>query len=249
MPRPSIHASTLAGRDVPGGGYLELELELADERVPAIMLIPSGTAPAPAALLLHGFASHKERMAESIGRALLKRQIASLAIDLPLHGARDGEFNRLAGASLAEIVNHWRLALRESRQAIGFLLEHSAIDAKRVAVIGYSLGSYIAVMAAAELPAVRAVVLAAGGDLPEHAMLTPLIRQVANPVQAVQELAGRPLLMVNGRQDTTITAVQAERLFEAAKEPRSMRWYRGGHWLPTTEVDYAARWLDERLRG
>ncbi|HEY0996866.1 MAG TPA: hypothetical protein VGD77_12805, partial [Gemmatimonadaceae bacterium] len=61
------------------------------EEVPAILLLPASARAVPAALLLHGYTSRKERMAESLGMALLRQGIASLSIDLPLHGEREGE--------------------------------------------------------------------------------------------------------------------------------------------------------------
>ena len=53
--------------------------------------------------------------------------------------------------------------------------------------------------------------------------------------------------MVNGRYDRTITSLQAERLFEAAREPKEIHWYQGGHWPPPREIDFAAEWLSARL--
>jgi hypothetical protein len=55
--------------------------------------------------------------------------------------------------------------------------------------------------------------------------------------------------MLNGRFDRTVKPAQAERLFAAAHEPKTMRWYGGGHWPPAREIDYAAEWLAEQLRG
>jgi fermentation-respiration switch protein FrsA (DUF1100 family) len=67
-----------------------LDLVHGAERVPATLLLPPGARSAPVALLLHGFSSSKERMVHSVGRALLQRGVASLALDLPFHGERDG---------------------------------------------------------------------------------------------------------------------------------------------------------------
>ena len=58
--------------------------------VPSVWLTPDSRSPAPAALLLHGFSSSKERMAQSVGRELRALGVASLALDLPFHGERDG---------------------------------------------------------------------------------------------------------------------------------------------------------------
>jgi len=92
------------------------------------------------------------------------------------------------------------------------------------------------------------VALASGGDLPAETPFASVVRAAADPLRAVRKLAGRPLLMVNGRLDRTIKASQAERLFAAAGDPKEMRWYNGGHWPPPSEVEFAAEWLAGRLR-
>src|SRR5690349_24811835 len=81
-----------ASRDVPGGHRIEIALETERDRVPSILIVPDRVPMreerCAAALLLHGFTSRKERMAEGIGRALLAYGVATLSIDLPMHGAR-----------------------------------------------------------------------------------------------------------------------------------------------------------------
>jgi fermentation-respiration switch protein FrsA (DUF1100 family) len=95
--------------------------------------------------------------------------------------------------------------------------------------------------------AVRAVVLAAGGDLPDFP-LASLIRAVADPLQGVRKLDGRPLLMVHGRRDNTILPAHAMRLFDAANEPKEIQWWDAGHRLPDAAVLQAAAWLERQLR-
>jgi hypothetical protein len=53
--------------------------------------------------------------------------------------------------------------------------------------------------------------------------------------------------MVNGRYDRTIRPEQARALFEAAGEPKEMRWYDGGHWPPQVAVEQVAEWLALQL--
>ena len=240
---PSVRSQ----RPVPGGRRLEVELRSRDAEIPGVLLLPERPAPMPAALLLHGFSSRKEHLSESVGAALLSRGIASLAIDLPLHGARSDLAEAQSARNPLAIVKLWRLALAESRLALRYLESREDVDASRLALVGYSLGSFLAVMAAAEDQGVRAVVLAAGGDLPEGTPFTAMARMLADPLRAVRRLAGRPLLMIHGRHDRTVRPDQAERLFAAAREPKELRWWDAGHILPPAAMHAAADWMAARL--
>lgn len=236
-----------SSRDIAGGHQVTLELEAEREHVPAILLVPDGPRGSrPGALLLHGFTSRKERMAEGIGRALLAHGVATLAIDLPLHGAREGSIDELSLRNPLQLIAAWRLALGEVRLSLDYLSQLAVIDARRLALVGYSLGSFLSVVTADD-DRVRAMVLASGGDLPERTPFATLVRAAADPLRAVRKFAGRPLLMVNGRHDRTVRSAQAERLFEAAREPKEIHWYNGGHWPPPHAIDFAAEWLSARL--
>lgn len=236
-----------AARDVPGGVRHDLEISNGDERVPAILLLPRAQEPVPAALLLHGFGSHKERMADTIGQALLRAGVAALSVDLPLHGARDCLLPDLTSAHPMSHLGTWSDAVEEARVALDYLGSHAQIDARRLSIVGYSIGSFLANIVAADAPTVRAVVLAASGDLPEGLPFESLVRAVVDPLRAMRRVAGRPLLMVNGRFDRTVKPSQAERLFASAQEPKTMRWHGGGHWPPQPDIAYAAEWLAGQL--
>jgi uncharacterized protein len=224
----------------------ELDID-GGEPVPAILQVPRTTEHVPGVVLLHGFSSRKERMADSIGRALLLRGTASVAIDLPLHGTRDGGLESLSLRNPLDVVQKWRLAVREAHAAVRYLSTQSPIDSRRLGIAGYSLGAYLAVIVASDSPLVRAVALAAGGDLPETTPFAALVRTFADPRGAVRALAGRPLLMVNGRHDRTIQPAQARALFEAAGEPKELHWYDGGHWPPPDAIETVADWLADQL--
>jgi hypothetical protein len=228
-------------------------------RIPAVLLVPGDDAPAaPAAILLHGFSSRKEQMADTIGSALLAQGIASLAIDLPLHGERIAEgqgaswglaggYERAVDASAMRnplaLASAWRTALRDARLALGYLGARREVDRARLALVGYSMGSFLGVQVAADDRAVQAVVLAAGGDLPEAMPYARALRLISDPIRAVRRFRGTPLLMVHGRHDTTVKPAQAQRLFDAALEPKTLRWYDGGHYLPASALGDAAQWL------
>jgi uncharacterized protein len=217
------------------------------DEVPAILLLPPATHPVPAALLLHGYTSRKEHVTDSIGAALARRGIASLSIDLPLHGERREAAASSSASNPLELMRRWRAALDEASEGLRDLAARPEIDAGRLAIIGYSLGAFLGVIVAAREPEVRALILAAGGDLPEGTPFGRLVRTVADPIRAVRRYAGRPLLMVNGRRDRTVRPEQAERLFAAAGEPKAMRWWDAGHYLPEESIEDAVRWLEHAL--
>lgn len=210
----------------------------------------NGAGPAhrwPAALLLHGLTSDKERMANTIGRALRAMGVASLAIDLPLHGERrerDAGFGSLNPLALA---GAWRRAQKEAHRALDYLAARDDIAADRLGLVGYSMGSFLGLVVAATANHVRAVVLAAGGDLPTGTPYDRAMRLIADPVQAVQRLGGRPLLMVHGRHDRTVSPAQAQRLFDAAREPKTLEWWDAGHYLPDAAIAHASRWMATAL--
>jgi fermentation-respiration switch protein FrsA (DUF1100 family) len=252
--RKRISQRVIEERPIDGGGRgITLTFRADDgpsaaSPIPAVLRLPRAIERVPAALLLHGYASRKEDMAESVGEALVPLGIATLSIDLPLHGERADPFELRSVRNPFELAERWRTAIEEAQLALRFLGARPEIDRERLAVIGYSLGSYLSLAVAERDRAARAFVLAAGGDLPDFP-LAQLIRSVADPLRGVRALAGRPLLMVHGRRDRTILPAQAERLFAAADEPKEIRWWDAGHYLPQAAVHDAAEWLARTLRS
>jgi dienelactone hydrolase len=228
------------------GHQRTVDLVSGRECVPAVWLAPSEQGPTPAALLLHGFSSSKEPMAQSMGRALLARGVASLALDLPFHGEREGADREIPRNPLA-LVGAWKTAIAEARAAAAWLAAQPEVDAERIGVVGYSLGGFLAIMTAAEDDRFGVVALAAAGDLPDRTPYAALVRGLVDPLRAARRLGGRPLLLVNGRRDKTTRPAQAERLFAAALEPKTIKWYDGGHWPPPAAINEAAEWVARRL--
>lgn len=221
--------------------------QLAGAQVPSILLLPEAAQAVPAVLLLHGYSSSKERLSNTMGRALAARGIASLAIDLPLHGSRDDAIIDEARTKPLDLLRHWNTALAEAKDALTWLTAQDTIDARRLSIAGYSLGSYIALQTAASDQRVAAVVVAAGGDLPATPW-TAMVRMMSDPLKYVRSLGGRPLLMLHGKSDRTIPPVQAQRLYDSASHPKELRWYDSGHVLPAAAGEYAAAWLVETFR-
>ncbi len=114
---------------------------------------PAASAPTPAVLMLHGFASQRDEVGGMFARlaaALAERGIASLRIDFRGWGESAGE---MAESTVGGQVE-------DARAAYAFLRADPHVDAERVGLIGFSMGGTIACLlagSAAEAP--RSLVL------------------------------------------------------------------------------------------
>ena len=159
-------------------------------------------------------------MADAVGRALLERKLRRSRSTFR-HGERERTVEIDAIRNPLVLVSQWRMALAECGAALEWMSEQEELDGRRLAIAGYSMGSFIGVMVAANSDHVRALVLAAGGDLPEGTPFTRLVRTVADPIRSIRKLDGRPLLMIHGKRDRTVRPEQATRLFDAAESRRN----------------------------
>ena len=187
-------------------------------------------------------------MAQAVGHPLLATGIASLALDLPYHGERATTGGVMPRNPMA-LVGAWRSALAEARAAVSWLAVQTEVDRERIGVIGYSLGGFLALRTASDEPRLRVVALAAAGDLPDELPYASLVRGAVDPLKAAKRIGGRPLMLLNGRRDTTTRPAQAERLFASAQEPKSLVWYDGGHWPPPAAIGQLVAWLATELRA
>ena len=129
--------------EVRNGRRLVIEFQGLGERFAGILLLPDRPAPVPGALLLHGFTLDKERMSAVAGSALLGCGVASLALDLPLHGERFGGVKLAALGAPFELLRRWRGALGECALALEHLAARREIDPGRVGLVGYYRGASI----------------------------------------------------------------------------------------------------------
>lgn len=247
MSRTAFSASIRRSVALRWGTEHSVELVRGKDVVPATWILPKADRAIPAVLLLHGLSSHKDRMASSVGRALAKRGVASLALDLPHHGERKKENAHDMLSRPLALIAAWRAAVKEVEGAVNWLAEQSSVDSKRIGIVGYSLGGFLALMTAAEDERIGVIALAAAGDLPDATPYAAMVRGIVDPLRAVRRLEGRALLLVNGRRDTTTRPAQAERLFAAASEPKTMLWYDGGHWPQAAVIEQTAEWVASAL--
>jgi dienelactone hydrolase len=222
-----------------------------DDIVPGLLLTPAGKAgPFPLVIATHGLFSHKSQVIGQIGLDLIEQGFAVVAIDLPFHGERPGfPPDILESRQPGDLVRHWVQAVTDLRQAIDVATATPLVDPdKPVLAVGYSLGSWMSTVLGAADDRIKAMALMVGGatELPPNLLTTPAARS-CDPRVAIAAFSPRPLLFVSARNDRVVTAPMSERLYAAAREPKTRRWYNMGHLMSEPAYSETAQWLHDQL--
>jgi len=243
------------------------------ERVPALLSVPKGDdGPYPCILFLHGYGGEKEDMMPLAALAADARY-AVIAIDVRYHGERRREGVELYSTNMTRTRDGFIQTVIDSRRALDYLETRKDIDMSKLALVGGSMGALIGAILGGVEPRLSACVLVVGGgnmtlmvQRSQHSAL-PAIREYleannisyrtvqealdpVDPINFVDAISPRPLLMHNGRFDDIVPAESGRLLYERAKEPKEIYWYDTGHYVPLDIV--AARtldWLEYHLRG
>jgi fermentation-respiration switch protein FrsA (DUF1100 family) len=224
--------------------------------VPGIFMTPasaSQTASAPCVLLLHGLGGSKGDVL-LLGIALARRGYASFAIDIAGHGERP----RIGGKTVDKLTTvqmHDLVATTavDLRRAVDYVGTRPEVEKARLGFLGISLGGIIGGLFAGKEPRLQAVVLwAAGGDwgrlfaTSQHPFAvqfrkTNKVSGAASaevlekgfvdvdPLGVINRIAPRPLLFINGTNDTIVPRPCADLLFDAAQQPKKRILLPGGH--------------------
>lgn len=106
----------------------------------------------PLVLICHGFVSNRigvNRLFVKAARELASHGLAVLRFDYGGCGESEGEY----GAGGLDVL------LQQTRDVIDYAMRLEGIDAKRVVLLGHSLGGAVATLAASEDPRIRSLVL------------------------------------------------------------------------------------------
>jgi pimeloyl-ACP methyl ester carboxylesterase len=152
---------------------------------------------------------------------------AALLIDAP-------QAESLRGSVIGNVVA-WR-------RALDLLARREDVDPERVAFVGLSYGAAIGGLLAAAEPRIESFVLVSGPPrLRGHQM-----RDLA-PARWVARSPHGELFFQAGRRDEVLAQVDLEDYFEAASEPKRIRWYDAGHVPGDRARQDRLRWISERL--
>lgn len=195
---------------------------------------PSPDSDGTTLIFVHGLGSNRGALLDQAAM-LAKHGYGALLFDLRAHGRSQGERTSWGLVETADVA-----------AAVAFLQSQPDVNPDRLALVGHSMGGAIAIRAAAQLPAIQAVIVessyatfAENADrltvsfarLPAY--LSPVILPWAEwlagvdaaeirPVDQVGELSPRPVLFIHGEQDRTIEVSNSQRLYAAALAPKAL---------------------------
>lgn len=243
-----------------------------NERVPALVSIPSGQGKHPCVVFLHGYGGSKEDIL-SFASLVAAEGYAVISIDAVFHGERRKEGKALYSPNLEESRNGIIQTIIDLRRAVDYLETREEIDVEKIGYVGGSMGGILGAIFIGVEPRIRAAaLLVAGGNMSLMIMRSqhpaiPAIRKYleeqnmtykelqekldpVDPLNFIGKFAPRPVVFHLGKYDRIVPAEAGEQLYKAAGEPKQVYWYDSGHDLPLELV--ASRildFMDRELKG
>jgi pimeloyl-ACP methyl ester carboxylesterase len=214
-----------------------------------------GTKP-PGLILLHGGGPQGKDGAfmVQLGGLLSRAGWSVMTLDLPYFGERstqllttfsdkekhDNLYNQ-SSVYLAWVTQ----TVKDIRRGIDLLVEQRGVDPRRTGIVGSSRGAIVATIAAGVERRLSPVLLLFAGHV--DALETNHLG-AACPANYIARIAPRPVLMINGTQDSDMIRERAvEPLFRLAKQPKQIIWTEGGHMFMTEENRASMiQWLREQ---
>lgn len=173
--------------------------------------LPSSPGPHPAIIALHGSGGIREGWSEQPARLLASRGFAVFV-------AHYFEATGTLWADERTIRQNFQVWMRTISDAVTFAGSQPGVDASRIALLGFSLGAYLALSVATVDSRVKIVIDYFGG-LPE---------ELSRDGRSLP-----PVLILHGEADPIVPVSEAHklrRLFEENGTPYEIKLYRGaGH--------------------
>jgi len=242
------------------------QLEVDGLRLVAEAYLPERQGPHPALCICHGVPSGRTPDPTDRGYPLLAEKFRThgflvLIFNFRGSGESEGNFD----------IMGWT---RDLKAAVDHLYHLNAVDKSRLSVMGFSGGAATTIYCAAIDTRISSVVSCACParffDIAEFSRIEEFLKhcrevgiirdrdfppsvdkwargfEEISPLNWINRISPRPLLIVHGDSDETVDPGHARELYNAAKEPRDIAMIKNGeHKLRLSEaaVDAALSWL------
>ncbi len=224
----------------------------------AELLCPEGDGSYPAILYVHWYEpespdsnrSQFEEEAKEMARGgAVCLLIETLWSDLDFFIKRTQEDDMRN--SMEEVMN--------IRRAMDLLLSQPNVDSERLAYVGHDFGGMYGVLAGSlDQRPTHYVVMAATPRFPDWYLYGPklegkareaFIRQMSeiDPIVHVPNLSPADVFFQFAMNDPHVPKERAEEFFNAAKDPKEMKWYEAGHGLNEDATRDRKAWLKQKL--
>ncbi|MBM4078498.1 MAG: alpha/beta fold hydrolase [Planctomycetes bacterium] len=208
---------------------IPVSFESAGEQIVGMMHLPSSRRKSPCVVLCHGFTGHKGEthfLFVKMSRALARKGIASLRFDFRGSGDSEGDFRDVTIS--AEIA--------DALKAVDFVAAQKRVDAKRIGILGLSLGGCVAACVAGRDQRVKSLALWSAVAAPAKLFKTRWSeQQIASwrktggmdigglelglcflddlpnndPAAAIRQCQA-PVLIIHGRKDESVPVAHAD---------------------------------------
>jgi dienelactone hydrolase len=205
----------------------------------------------PAVIVLDVTAGDQS-LSRTLSTWLAQNGVAALFVQMAYYGPRrpPGSRLRLLMPNIDHSLGAVRQTILDLRVAAAWLASRPEVDAHRLGILGTSLGSFLAALAAEMEPRLgRVVVLLGGGGLvdayydhPKATTYRKLYEAVggskeqlarviapADPLTCAANLKDRRLLIVAGKRDEIVPPKMARALWDASGRQKIV-WYDCGHY-------------------
>ena len=241
------------GTDEPPDGLAEeVSFPSADDAINISGWFFKAPTPEPAAVIVlcHGIWTGRR---ECLPLALRFRAAGYnvLCFDFRAHGLSDGRFTSVGHRETNDVLG-----------AVEFVKQRPEVDAKRIGVIGFSMGGAAAIQAAARTTDIAALVADSSyADFLDaakysfhlvtrvpHFPMAPIAMSWAKlivhvdpsqlrPVDVIGNIAPRPVFIAHGAADEIVPIRHAYTLFKAAGEPKELWTVEDAHHVGARDTD------------
>jgi uncharacterized protein len=235
--------------------------------VPALVVLPSGREPHPGVIVQHGMPDTKEGMLPT-GIDLARTGAVAILIDAPFNRPQQGRVRSDPLTFTPKDRDEQIQLIVDLRRAIDVLAARPDVDRDRLAYVGVSYGAAMGGLLAGVEDRLKAYVLAVGdGGLVSHftgpddtnrpevqsfpAEQRERWLQAMRPIEPINfvgKAAPAALLFQAGRQDELIPEQDTRRYYQAASQPKELRWYDAGHFLNCAARNDMMAWLAGHIR-